>query len=164
MARSSQVTYQVLFTGTEGMTIGVQGDSFLSCMAALSDEFGDGVLLMFEDTKAQLLGTATVLADSDPAEVDEALVGLAEQIDQHEEVTEDAPRQAEPPPPPTEEQGGTQQELPTDQDRDDAPQGAERDPDPDQSQCSICGTGIEQAVANYSRAMFGDERCATCMP
>lgn len=173
----------ILYTSqSEGMTLGVSGETWMECLLALSEEFGEGLLPLYEKTKEELANVSEAVAQA----FEEELVGISEDmaqavIDEAEkkDSTSEAQQRREKVRAALEsvatsdqpDGGGEQQSLPEAReegsDEDDAapPSGGDGDPVPDPTTvCSICGGDTTPDYAKLTKLEHGEVRCPNCTP
>lgn len=153
------VQFQIQFTSSsEGITLGVVGDDWMSCLLALSDEFGDGILPLYEKTRDEMGQVFRAVEEAFAEEVKDA---KGRQSRQAAAVVAEQPELEDPGVEDPDGGGG-------DEDRDDVDGGTgSGDPDPVANPdhvCAICSAEITADLAEASEMMHGEPRCKSCMP
>lgn len=160
----------------EGITIGVSGQTWMECLLALSDEFGEGIPVLFEKTKAELEQLSMAVAESFTDEVEEIAANMAQAVmrqkadpdEETERAAEDSraavraaiaasevPDDAAPP-----DSGARQESLPDG----DAVRPAGSETDPDAPTCEVCGATTTKDYATVTKLEYGEVRCPDCTP
>lgn len=173
----------ILYTSqSEGITLGASGDTWMECLLALSDEFGEGVLPLYEKTREELENVAQAVAEAFAEELDGIHTDIADAVERQtaEEATSAEPTQrdkvlaaindvAESDREPA-DGGGEQQPLdtsrPSGSDEDDAvrPAGGNTDASTDQPVCTVCGATTTPDFAKLTKLEHGEVRCPDCTP
>lgn len=168
------VEFMITYTSkSEGISIGVIGDSYMECLLSLCDEFGDGVMPLYEATRNELEETAKAVADSYRDKIEEMtkkhLVEASNAITVSEVkepsgIDEDSSTKDVGETSDADEDGtATQREISAFKKA--AQSIAEIDQDaPSSPECSICSAPITADEATASRIMHGQPRCKDCRP
>lgn len=139
------LSYTVSYTSSsEGVTIGVSGDSFVEALSALVEEFGEGVVPLYEHTRSEFIELCKAID-----------VHVHEEDDETTHVT--PPREDVPEPEPPGEGEGDTGDV---EGRPDAEEGTVSDGA--LYVCTVCGIDITRDRAKASQLMLGEHRCSDC--
>lgn len=144
--------YHISYTSSsEGITLGVSAEDWMSCLLALSKEFGDGVLPLYEKTREEMKDLFEAVAEA-----------FSEEVEVHaKKVIQHTARQEYDQPGLEEAGQGSQGDgAPDDAD---AASGTS-DEGGDTTSCAICGAAITADLATAGRLMYGEARCKSCTP
>lgn len=143
------VTYTVSYTSnTEGITVGVSADSFVTALGALVEEFGEGVVPLYEHTRNEFIDLCRAVDVTSEKEDDEeeSEGPAAEDPEPEAEATAEGEREGDSG---TAEGGRTTEEG----------TGGEGGGD---DVCLVCGVSITKDRAKASTLMLGEPRCSEC--
>ena len=154
----SKTQYQIQYTSdSEGITIGVIGDDWMSCLLALTDEFGDGALPLYEKTREEMADLFRAVEETFEEEIKSA---KKQQAAQQRTALEE--------PQPELDEAHTGSRPAEDGEDDDEGVGTHEEvalPDPDdQYLCTICAAEITKDLAQATEMMHGEPRCNDCKP
>ena len=169
----------ILYTSdSEGITLGVSGATWMECLLALSDEFGEGILPLYEKTHEEIEQVAAAVAESFADELSGTKADIAKAVMRTAQEKKDADatqRQreqvkaalADPDGAIQDPDGGGKQESFDTKTREDSgptddavrPAGSNTD-----FVCSICGADTPPDYAKLTKLEHGEVRCPDCTP
>lgn len=152
------MTYFIGYTSeTEGITIGAYGESPVDALAKLAEEFGEGITLLYEHTREELLAITETI---------EAITETIEPPGQESQGEEDQ----RPIPAETDEslsiflEGGEDEDASTDNGTEDGGSSEAHREGAGGDACSICGNEVTADRAKASQLLHGEVRCQECSP
>lgn len=159
------VQYMVSYTSeNDGVTIGVIADTSVEAISELVDNFGEGIVPLYENTRAELAALVESL-ESRPIET-KATTDEEEAEQLEVESDEDAPGGVAPDP----------EGVPSDDGANAVPERDGPAPEADAGSnegggsvnvfanhhCNVCGKEITQDRAKATELMLGEPRCTDC--
>ena len=169
MAKST-TRRMILYTTGDGVTLGITGDTWMDCLLALEEDFGEGMLPLYEAAKEEMGNVVEAVAETFAEELNVAARPVAVQ------VVEDQPLDLE-------DDDATEQRDTADEDDDpldifkggDDEQGDSTPrghPDPvaqkprggGTATCSVCAGETTKDYAELTTMLHGEALCPDCAP
>lgn len=132
---------------SEGITIGVHGSDWMECLLRLEDEFGDGVMPLYEKTRDEMRQLFEAVGET-----------FAEEVTRAKELQRSRRAPTQPELVADTGEGGGE----ADEEDADGGAGSGDSAESDVPVCSICATPVTPDFARAMQIMHGAVRCKDC--